>query len=63
MKLKAGTGLAIFAFNNTSQQIAIREAGGIRMSAFQQFLDSDNEAYQANAAFQVSQYYTALKLL
>ncbi|XP_070566344.1 ankyrin and armadillo repeat-containing protein-like isoform X3 [Ptychodera flava] len=53
VRLKAGTALATFAFNNTSQQYSIREAGGIRMSAFEPFLNSDNESYQANAAFQI----------
>ncbi|XP_077978159.1 ankyrin and armadillo repeat-containing protein-like [Glandiceps talaboti] len=53
VRLKAGTALATFAFNNTSLQYAIREAGGIRMRAFTPFLNSDNESYQANAAFQI----------
>lgn len=51
--LKAGTALAMFAFNNTSQQFNIREAGGIRMSSFQRFLDSQLQAHQAHAAFQI----------
>ena len=53
VRLKAGTALSIFAFNNTSQQYNIREAGGIRMINFQRFLDSENEVHQAHAAFQV----------
>lgn len=46
--------LAIFAFNNTQQQFAIREAGGISYSVFQDFLESENENYVCEAAFQVS---------
>ncbi|XP_077867464.1 LOW QUALITY PROTEIN: ankyrin and armadillo repeat-containing protein-like [Saccoglossus kowalevskii] len=53
VRLKAGTALATFAFNNTTQQYAIREAGGIRMSSFEPFLNAENESYQANAAFQI----------
>ncbi|PIK39875.1 hypothetical protein BSL78_23293 [Apostichopus japonicus] len=53
VQLRAGSALATFAFNNTTQQYAIREAGGIRMSAFQRFLDSENEEYKAHAAFQI----------
>ena len=46
--------LAIFAFNNTQQQFAIREAGGISYSVFKDFLDSEDENYVCEAAFQVS---------
>ncbi|XP_071948397.1 ankyrin and armadillo repeat-containing protein-like [Antedon mediterranea] len=51
--LKAGTALSTFAFNNTNQQSIMRNAGGIRMSTFQKFLDSPNEVFQSNAAFQI----------
>jgi hypothetical protein len=51
--LKAGKALTIFAFNNTPQQYAIREAGGIKYSVFQRFLESDNDFYKCSAAFQV----------
>lgn len=51
--LKAGKALTIFAFNNTPQQYAIREAGGIKYSVFQDFIDSDNDFYKCSAAFQV----------
>ncbi|XP_030846615.1 ankyrin and armadillo repeat-containing protein-like [Strongylocentrotus purpuratus] len=53
VRLKAGTALSTFAFNNTSQQYNIREAGGIRMSNFQRFLESEDETHQAYAAFQI----------
>ena len=52
--LKAGFALAIFAFNNTSVQFAIREAGGVSFGMFQTFLDSPDIYSQCNAAFQVS---------
>ncbi|XP_064647682.1 ankyrin and armadillo repeat-containing protein-like isoform X2 [Lineus longissimus] len=51
--LKAGKALTIFAFNNTPQQYAIREAGGIKYSVFQDFIDSDNDFYKCSAAFQI----------
>ncbi|XP_032879356.1 ankyrin and armadillo repeat-containing protein [Amblyraja radiata] len=51
--LRAGGALALFAFNNPKQQQLIREAGGIHMSVYQNFLHSKNEVDQANAAFQV----------
>lgn len=54
IRLRAGMALAIFAFNNTQQQFAIREAGGISYSVFQDFLESENENYVCEAAFQVS---------
>ncbi|XP_063964781.1 ankyrin and armadillo repeat-containing protein-like isoform X3 [Lytechinus pictus] len=53
VRLKAGTALSTFAFNNTSQQYNIREAGGIRMSNFQRFLESEDDSHQAHAAFQI----------
>ncbi|KAK6172108.1 hypothetical protein SNE40_018060 [Patella caerulea] len=53
IQLKAGTALTIFAFNNTPQQFEIREAGGIKYSMFERFIDSPDEFYQCYAAFQV----------
>jgi len=53
VKLRAGFALAVFAFNNTSQQYAIRQAGGFGLSCLQTFLDSDDEIECATAAFQV----------
>lgn len=53
--LKAGYALSIFAFNNTAQQLAIKEAGGIQYNCFQQFMESDDLYEQCNAAFQVNQ--------
>ena len=46
--------LTIFAFNNTPQQYAIREAGGIKYSVFETFIDSLDEFHNCYAAFQVS---------
>ncbi|XP_078260750.1 ankyrin and armadillo repeat-containing protein [Rhinoraja longicauda] len=51
--LRAGGALALFAFNNPKQQQLIREAGGIQMSVYQNFLQSRKEVDQANAAFQI----------
>ena len=45
--------LTIFAFNNTPQQFAIREAGGIKYNIFDKFVNSEDEFYQCYAAFQV----------
>ncbi|XP_033640039.1 ankyrin and armadillo repeat-containing protein-like isoform X1 [Asterias rubens] len=53
VELQAGNALATFAFNNTTQQLAIREAGGLKMTIFQDFLDSEDEEYQAHGAFQI----------
>jgi len=50
---KAGMALATFAYNNTSQQYAVKNAGGISLTAFEEFLGSENELYQAHAAFQI----------
>ncbi|KAL8620460.1 hypothetical protein ACOMHN_048393 [Nucella lapillus] len=53
IRLHAGMALTIFAFNNTPQQFAIREAGGIMFSVFEPFLESEDEFHQCYAAFQV----------
>lgn len=48
--------LTIFAFNNTPQQYAIREAGGIKYSVFEPFLNSSIEYDVCYAAFQVTNF-------
>ncbi|RUS87780.1 hypothetical protein EGW08_004445 [Elysia chlorotica] len=53
ISLRAGMALTIFAFNKTPQQFSIREAGGIRYSVFENFLNTPDEFYQCYAAFQV----------
>lgn len=53
VRLRAGFALAVFAFNSTPQQFAIHQAGGLGLSCFQTFLDSDDEIERATAAFQV----------
>lgn len=53
IRLRAGYALAIFGFNNTAQQMAIREAGGLPLVCLEEFLQSDNEFQRATAAFQV----------
>ncbi|KAM4626878.1 ankyrin and armadillo repeat-containing protein [Discoglossus pictus] len=50
--LRAGYALALFAFNNTLQQFYILETGGIEIAIYEPFLESDNEADRAKAAFQ-----------
>lgn len=52
VRLKVGTALGTFGFNNTATQYAIRNAGGIPMSCFEEFLVSGDEIQRAHAAFQ-----------
>jgi len=58
VRLRAGFALAVFAFSNTPQQYAIRQAGRLSLSCFQTFFDSDNEIERATAAFQVTAYFS-----
>ncbi|KAM9305578.1 ankyrin and armadillo repeat-containing protein [Gastrophryne carolinensis] len=51
--LRAGHALAIFAFNNTLQQFYILENGGVNISVYEAFLQSDIEADRVCAAFQI----------
>ena len=60
VRLRAGFALAVFAFSNTDQQYAIRQAGGLGLSCFQTFLDSDDEIERATAAFQVTSCFSVL---
>ncbi|KAJ8303491.1 hypothetical protein KUTeg_019887 [Tegillarca granosa] len=53
VRLLAGHALATFAYNNINQQKVIAEQGGVRFNCFIQFLQSDEEFYRCNAAFQV----------
>ncbi|XP_033626712.1 ankyrin and armadillo repeat-containing protein-like [Asterias rubens] len=53
VRLLAGSALAAFAFNNTTQQHEIADSGGVRYHCFVSFLESDDEFYRCNAAFQV----------
>jgi len=57
VRLRAGFALAVFAFSDTPQQYAIRQAGGLSLSCLQTFLDSDDELERATAAFQVISYF------
>jgi hypothetical protein len=52
VRLKVGTALGTFGFNNTATQHAIRNAGGIPMTCFEEFLVSNDEIQRAHAAFQ-----------
>ncbi|KAM3916003.1 ankyrin and armadillo repeat-containing protein [Leptodactylus fuscus] len=51
--LKAGYALALFAYNNTMQQFYILDNGGIGISVFDFFLQSEIEADRALSAFQI----------
>lgn len=53
VRLLAGSALAAFAYNNISQQKEIAEQGGVRFNCFVPFLQSSDEFYRCNAAFQV----------
>ncbi|MEE6490361.1 hypothetical protein FKM82_015857 [Ascaphus truei] len=51
--LRAGYALALFAYNNTLQQFYILQTGGINLTIYQPFLQSDIETDRAGAAFQI----------
>ncbi|XP_007425384.1 ankyrin and armadillo repeat-containing protein [Python bivittatus] len=53
IRLRAGYAIAIFAYNNPTQQVLILEAGPISMHVFGPFLVSDVETDRAMAAFQI----------
>ena len=57
VRLLAGSALAAFAFNNATQQHEIADSGGVRYHCFVSFLESDDEFYRCNAAFQVLKCY------
>lgn len=54
VRLLAGGALAAFSYNNLGQQQEIEESGGVRHHCFVPFLESSDEFYRSNAAFQVS---------
>lgn len=51
--LLAGAALALFAYNNVSNQKAIAVAGGVRFYSFLPFLESKDPRQVAHAAFQI----------
>uniref|UniRef100_A0A8C5QDV3 Ankyrin and armadillo repeat containing n=1 Tax=Leptobrachium leishanense TaxID=445787 RepID=A0A8C5QDV3_9ANUR len=51
--LRAGYALSLFAYNSTLHQFYILETGGIEMTIFAPFLESDIETERAKAAFQI----------
>ncbi|EDV26749.1 uncharacterized protein TRIADDRAFT_22532 [Trichoplax adhaerens] len=53
VRLKAGTALTTFAFKDARQKNAIVKAGGIQLSLIIQFLESSDELFRVNAAFQM----------
>ena len=52
VRLRVGTALGTFAFNNTATQFEIGTAGGIPICCFEEFLHSNDEIQSAYAAFQ-----------
>ncbi|XP_036370719.1 ankyrin and armadillo repeat-containing protein-like isoform X3 [Octopus sinensis] len=52
-QLTAGMALATFAYNSTSQQREMAELGGVRLSWFRAFLESDDEYFRCSSAFQI----------
>lgn len=53
VRLLSGAALAAFAYNNINQQKRIADQGGVRFNCFVPFLQSNDEYYRCNAAFQV----------
>ena len=53
VRLMAGAALATFAYNSVTNQKDIAEQGGVLFRCFEHFLQSDDEWYRCNAAFQV----------
>ncbi|XP_018428916.1 PREDICTED: ankyrin and armadillo repeat-containing protein [Nanorana parkeri] len=51
--LRAGHALALFAYNNTLQQFCLLENGGVEIAIYEPFLQSENDADKAYAAFQI----------
>ncbi|KAJ8012881.1 hypothetical protein DPEC_G00047480 [Dallia pectoralis] len=51
--LEAGYALSLFAYNNTAQQAAILQTGGVPIAVFESFLNSKSETEKAKAAFQI----------
>ncbi len=63
VRLLAGAALAVFAFNSLQNQKDIAEQGGVRFSCFIPFLQSEDEFFRCNAAFQVATPRDTLLLL
>ncbi|KAF6034712.1 hypothetical protein EB796_006981 [Bugula neritina] len=53
VRLLAGSALAAFAYNNMTEQQLIAAEGGVRFSCFLDFLQSEEEYFRCNAAFQI----------
>ncbi len=53
VRLLAGASLAAFAYNSLVNQKEIAEQGGVRFNCFVPFLQSEDEFFRCNAAFQV----------
>ncbi|XP_060113038.1 ankyrin and armadillo repeat-containing protein [Heteronotia binoei] len=53
IRLRAGYAVALYAYNNPTQQLLILETGPISLSVFEPFLESPVETEKAMAAFQI----------
>ena len=53
IRLQAANALATFAYNSVDQQLRIRSCGGLMMKSLENFIDSENETFQAYGAFQI----------
>ena len=53
VRVQAGSALAAFAYNSLPNQKQIAEQGGIRFTCFVPFLQSEDEYFRCQAAFQV----------
>nr|XP_006821473.1 PREDICTED: ankyrin and armadillo repeat-containing protein-like [Saccoglossus kowalevskii] len=53
VRLLAGSALSAFGYNSLQQQKEIAESGGVRYHCFVPFLESEDEFFRCNSAFQV----------
>jgi hypothetical protein len=51
--VRACSAMAVFVYNNLSEQFVVYEAGGLSFALFEKFLESTNEMHRCLAAFQV----------
>ena len=53
VQLSAGQALSMFAYSNTAQQYAIKQAGGLSYSVFRKLFNHDDPLFKCHASFQV----------
>ena len=61
VRLLAGAALAAFAYNSLTNQKDIAEQGGVRFNCFVPFLQSEDEFFRCNAAFQVGVFEACIE--